>query len=146
MRIERWEEDEKESILPYIAPADAGIFDLNEDIIWIFDLWYRPVLEFDLVDAFQHEREVLLSARRTITSVSGGFVVGGGQGRRHGQGGRRYLFNLCDLGGGSHIFLCFSLAFSCFLLLFLLLFLPALSVYVVCKNVCNPVMTADAIL
>jgi len=36
----------------YIAAADSGVFDLDEDIGGGFDFGYRPVLKLDFVDAF----------------------------------------------------------------------------------------------
>lgn len=85
----------------YIAPADARIFHLHQDIIGGFELRHRPVLEPDFIDTFEDEGEVLLRSRRTLTRVSGGvLLVLRGQGYGRGGGVVRYLFNLCGLGGG----------------------------------------------
>ena len=44
----------------YIAATDAGVFDLNNDIVWRFELRYWTVLKFDIIGGFEHEGEVLL--------------------------------------------------------------------------------------
>jgi hypothetical protein len=43
----------------YIAAADAGVFDLDEDVVGVFEVGDGAVFEFDFVDAFEDEGEVL---------------------------------------------------------------------------------------
>lgn len=43
----------------YIATADSGVFDSDEDIVGILQRWDGAVFEFELLDAFEDEGVVL---------------------------------------------------------------------------------------
>lgn len=43
----------------YIAAADPGVFDPDEDIVGILQCWDWAVFEFEGLDAFEDERAVL---------------------------------------------------------------------------------------
>lgn len=45
--------------ISYIATTDASVFDLNENIVRVLDLWDRSVFEPDSMDALKDEGEIL---------------------------------------------------------------------------------------
>ena len=48
----------------YITAADAGELHIDDDIVWVFDVWYRSFLEFDFLRRFEYEGKVLCKTRQ----------------------------------------------------------------------------------